>query len=44
MYDDIQQLWSKAAALTRLQFRECNVESLGELQRLPTLKSLTFSS
>ena len=44
MYDDIPQLWSKAAALTRLHFRECNVETLGELQMLPVLKSLTFSS
>ena len=44
MYDNIPQLWSKAAALTRLHFRECNVETLGELQRLPVLKSLTFSS
>ncbi len=43
-YDDIPQLWSKAAGLTRLHFRDCNVETLGELQSLPVLESLTFSS
>ncbi len=43
-YDDIPQLWSKAAGLTRLHIRDCNVETLGELQSLPVLENLTFSS
>ena len=40
---DNPHLWAHATSLSRLKFSSCNVQSLSELQRLPKLKSLSFS-